>query len=90
MKSLTFDAAPHHVLIVDGQRVHGGQDFTVTDERAEELLANPSVTIARAANELQKLSRERLNELAAEAGIADPESLPNKDAVVTAIEAQAA
>jgi hypothetical protein len=88
VKTLTFNAPAHHTLVVDGERVQGGQDFTVADDRAEQLLADPHVAIAQAANELSKLTRERLNELAAEAGVEDPGSLPNKDAVIAALEDQ--
>ncbi len=38
------------------------------------------------AAELKKLPRDDLNEAAADAGVPDPEALPNKDAVIEAIE----
>lgn len=39
------------------------------------------------ADDLTKLKRDDLNEIAAEAGVPNPDDLPNKDAVVEAIEA---
>ncbi len=39
------------------------------------------------AEDLTKLKRDDLNEIAADAGVPNPDELPNKDAVVDAIEA---
>lgn len=40
--------------------------------------------------DLASMSRDDLNAKAAEAGIADPDKLPNRDAVIAALEAQGA
>lgn len=100
MRYLTFQAPPHHTFNVDGEIYHGGETFAVEDEeRALELLTQPwlpvveanPVTVALAAlgtaaeeAMLDKLSRSELDDLARERGI-DPERLPNKAAVIAAL-----
>ena len=45
MKTLIFDAPPHHKLILDpdkpDEKVQGGVPFEVSEHRAAELLKNP-------------------------------------------------
>lgn len=74
------------VLAEGGKRVPDGGEFTVSAERAAELLRRPDVVEAHAAVDLPRLTRSELDQIAAEAGVEAPESLPNKDAVIAAIQ----
>lgn len=87
MKILLYDAPADHTLVENGKVIHGGQEFGVSDERAEDLLTQPylSVREVEQAESLSDLTRERLNELAEELGVDAPEKLQNKDAVIAAI-----
>lgn len=42
---LIFDGRPHHTLNVDGETVHGQEEFEVSDERGAELLAQPGLRV---------------------------------------------
>jgi hypothetical protein len=46
MKLLRYDAPPRHVLVEEGRQIHGGEEFEVTNERAEELLTNPHLAVS--------------------------------------------
>jgi hypothetical protein len=87
MKRLRFDQPSSHVLIENGERIHGGGEFFATDERALELLTDPHVRIVEAVKtaKLERLGRSKLDALARERGVAEPETLPNKAAVIAAI-----
>lgn len=88
MTRIQFNAPAHHKLEVDGEIVaYGGQETDVDEAVADSLIAEPSNGVTVARSTLASKSREDLNKLAAEAGVTDPESLPNKDAVIAAIEA---
>ena len=88
MRTIRFNAPSHHVLEVGDQTVHGGEELLVTDDVAAELLTAPYIDVTEVEGEgiSTSLPRERLNELAEQAGVGNPEDLPNKDAVITAIE----
>lgn len=86
MKTLVFDAAPKHVLVVEGQQVHGGEELRVRDELAARLLASPYTPVS--IRDLTSLHRDELNRLAEQAGIDHPDDLPNKDAVIEALHTQ--
>lgn len=83
-RRLKFDAPTHHMLVVDGQEVTGGRMFTVSDERAEELIADPNVPIAGA---LRDLTRPQLDDLAEQAGLV-PSDFRTKQDVIDALENQ--
>lgn len=86
MKELVFYAR-NGVLKEAGEEILPGVPFTVSDERAEELLTDLSIDVREIVRGgLKALSREELNELAAEHGVSDPEALPNKQAVIDQIE----
>ena len=86
MKRLIFEAPSNHYLNEDGEQIPGGGEFTVTDERAEQLLADVHVPVVEAPeSDLIELTRADLNAKATELGVEQPERLPNKDAVLTAI-----
>lgn len=86
-----FQAPAHHTLNIGDRTVHGGEVFTVEDEeRALELLTQPGLTVvevpaALAAAAHEGLSRTALDSLAREHGIEEPERLPNKAAVIAAL-----
>lgn len=94
MKQLVFDADPRDVLIYDPdasppKSVHGGESFSVTDDRALEFLTNPAIPIKEAENKLEALSRPELEALASDAGVKDPANktvYPNKDSLIAALE----
>lgn len=69
-------------LLENGQYILPGERFDATDQRAAELLANPHASVQIAQGEYSHLTRDELNQLAEKAGVSDPESLPNKQAVV--------
>lgn len=84
---LIYDAPAHHVLVEDGQRVPGGGEFTATEDRAA-YLRDHGIPVREAKaveRELHELSRAELDARAAQAGIPDPENLPNKAAVIAAL-----
>lgn len=90
MKRLIFHADPQHVLVEGDQRISGGDEFTVSDDRALELLTDPALTVLEAPDaDLFALTREQLNERAAASGIADPETYRNKGELIEAIDALA-
>ena len=86
MKTLIFNAPPHHVLDEGGELIHGGGEFSADDDRAEELLTQPNLSVVEkpAEIDLTALTRRQLDEIAAERGI-DASALPNRDAVVAAL-----
>lgn len=92
-QTLVFDAPPAQKLYYtgkgedeDGPFVHGGEEFTVSEDQALEFLTNPHIPIKEVERELIKLSRERLNTIAEEVGVEDPEGFKNKEELVAAIE----
>lgn len=90
MKRLIYHADPQHVLVEGDQRISGGDEFTVSDDRALELLTDPSLTILEAPDaDLFQLTRPQLDEHARVAGIADPEKYRNKGELIEAIDALA-
>lgn len=81
-------ASPGRYTVTGSQPVLGhrpGETFTATlpQDREARLLA--SGAIALAVDELDRLTRDDLNLLAAEHGVSDPEQYPNKQAVIDAI-----
>lgn len=46
MKTLIFDADVTHRLLEGGKEVVGGESFTVSEKRAAQLLADPSVPVS--------------------------------------------
>lgn len=89
MKTLTFQGGlnPDDTFeYQSGKSVKRGEQFTVSDGLALELLTNPAYAplIAEVEQELNKLSRSKLDELAAEVGL-DPEAYKTKDELVAAI-----
>lgn len=84
MKTLKFNAPAHHTLVEDDEEVAGGETFKVTDERALELLTQPGIDVSEVG--ASKRTRDEWNKLAREAGVEDPEKLPNIPAVEAAIE----
>lgn len=66
--------------------VRVGEEFTVSDDRALELLTNPAIAplIQEVEQELSKLSRPQLDKLASDAGF-DPGTFATKEAVVAAL-----
>ena len=99
MKTIRNTAPSHHRTIFrlpGGEEVvlHGGEAAEVPDELAEELATQPGLDIeiveASPGEELERLTRAQLNELAESLGL-DPSGYRTKDAVSAAIrEAQAA
>jgi hypothetical protein len=83
MKTLRFNAEPHHVFLEGDEAIHGGQTFDVADHRAAELLAVPAnnVTPALPANP----KRAEVDEFLVNAGL-DPKDYPNINAAVAALE----
>lgn len=80
MKRLIWTGAGR--LLEDGEYYQTGEFLEVNDDRAAELLANPAVSVEIAHSDYAHLSRDELNKLAQKAGVSDPESLPNKQAVI--------
>lgn len=79
MKTLRFNAPSHHRLFPegrDGPVVYGGETFTHEDvlPHCEEVVTG-----------LSHYTRLELNELAEQSGIDDPAALPDKAAVIAAI-----
>lgn len=85
-KTLTFDADPKHLLEVDGHTVVGGEQFTVTDARALQLLADQSIPLKEETQELSKLTRQKLDDLARDRGL-NPDEYGSKTELIEAIEA---
>ena len=46
MPDLRFNAPPHHVLVVDGESIPGGEARPVSAEAAERALADPSIDVS--------------------------------------------
>lgn len=87
MKELVLHARPSTVLNEDGKLIGPHQPFIVSEDRALELLTDPRLDIREVdSSGLNGLTRGELNSLAAGQGIADAEALPNKQAVIDAIE----
>jgi len=86
MKTLTFAADPKDLLEVDGETVAGGESFTVSDERAAELLADASIPLKEGTRQLSKLTRAQLEDLALERGL-NPGEYSNKPELIAALEA---
>lgn len=87
MKRLRFEARPEDRLQEGDQLIAGGDEFTVTDERAAELLAIPGLVSEPAeVIDLHDKTRAELNDLARQSGIEAPEKLRNIPAVIAAIE----
>lgn len=84
MKTLRFEAPEAHVLIEDGKTYNGGDELTVTDDRALELLTQPGLSLSEVG--AGKRTRQEWNELAERAGVPDPEALPSIGAVEAAID----
>jgi hypothetical protein len=88
--TFVFDAEPHHRLILDESKpdevIYGGQEFTVGSERAVALLADPSLPLKEAQQQLGKLSRDELHDVAAAAGVDSPEQFGTKADLIDAIE----
>lgn len=86
-----LEIVPREYEVVGPREVHGakpGEKFlaslTVGQEAA--LLEGGHIEVAGDDGGLEKRSREDLNVLARSTGVADPEKLPNKQAVIDAIE----
>lgn len=88
MIRLVYEAAGRQILLEDGERIPAGGKFTVSDERAAQLLADPLIPVRIADGDLRHLQRSELDELAADAGVPEPEDLPNKAAVIAALTSQ--
>lgn len=96
MRSLTYNARPHHILLEGGQEIHGGEEFTVSHKRAAELLADTTVSVTDLpgqiltadTDDLKQLSRSALNDLAAKAGVEKPDKLRNKEQLIDALQAR--
>lgn len=87
MKTLRYLAPVRNILRPEGPEgpvVHGGGTWTCPNDRAEEHLTSPHYDVEEVGGGSK--SRAELNDLAAQAGVDDPETLPNKDAVIAAIE----
>jgi hypothetical protein len=85
MRYLVFTGSENERLEEDGKLVASGEEFGVSDARAEQLLADPNVAVYPAPDDdLQRLTREKLDDLASQAGL-DPTQYPNKDAVIAAL-----
>lgn len=71
--------------------VLGNEPGTVFDAdldsvQEERLLASGALSVGDTQPSLNDLSRDELNELALEKGVLNPDNLPSKKAVITAIE----
>lgn len=85
MRYLIFAGRENERLQEGDKLISPGDEFEVTEERADQLLADPNVVVFAAPDDdLQRLSRPKLDELAAEAGL-DPKQYPNKDALIDAL-----
>lgn len=86
MRRLIYNAPEHHVLQEGGEDIPGGGEFAVTNARADELLADRTVSVSEAADsDLANLTREDLNQVAERAGVESPADMQNKQAVLDAI-----
>lgn len=87
MKTLIFNAPPQDKLVEGDDTISGGETFKVSEERAEELLTNPTVDVSEYAGEasLKRLTKPQLVELAEERDI-DVSSCKTKDDLIEAIE----
>lgn len=86
MRRLIYNAPAHHVLQEGGEDVPGGGEFAVSNSRAEQLLADRTVSVFEAPDsDLANLKREELDAIAEQAGVESPAELPNKQAVLDAI-----
>lgn len=76
MRRLIYNAAEHHTLDEGGKSIHGGEEFAVSNSRAEQLLADLTVSVYEAPDsDLANLKREELDAIAeAEATIPQPEA----------------
>ncbi|MGH3029275.1 MAG: Rho termination factor N-terminal domain-containing protein [Gaiellaceae bacterium] len=95
MTLVKFNAPAHHTLEVDDRVIHGGATVELSDEIAEEMLTNPYTACsevdpvefaAEREADLSKRTRTELEDLAEQAGVENPSGLPNKPAVIAAIE----
>lgn len=88
--SFVFDAPEHHRLLLDESKseevIFGGDEFTVSAERAAELLAQPSLRIREKSQTLDRLTRSELEGLASAAGVGHPEDFGTKADLIDAIE----
>lgn len=83
MRSLKFNAEPHHRLEVGDQVVEGGETFDVSEEQAEVLLSDPQYNVSP--GNLRSLKRPEIDELLVKASL-DPDDYPSKDAAIAALE----
>lgn len=81
---LTFAAPPEHTLVIDGEELKGGEEFSVSQERAIQIITSREVPVANGAEVLAKLSGEKLGETARDIGL-DPEGFENKAELAEAL-----
>ena len=93
------NAPSHHRLIVGDKEIFGGEKAYVSEEVALDLATAPYIDIeilsegfevpdaaAEPERTLEDLSRTELNQRAIDAGVDQPEQLPNKGEVIASIE----
>lgn len=85
MKTIRFNAPAHHTLLVGDRVIAGGTTVALPDDQADELLTAPYVDMTEVEENLGALDRGALDEFAGQAGVEDPAALPNKNAVIAAI-----
>lgn len=89
-----LEIMPRAYRVIGGNEVFGAKpgsvvDLALTKGREEALLYSGNLERAEEADlddDLHSLKRQDLNEVARERGVEEPEKLPNKKAVVRAIE----
>lgn len=93
---LILDRPYRYTIKVNGGTVHGSEPFEVGDYRAQKLMARyPQLRVATVSDlgasapedALSAMSRPDLDAHAESLGVADPQKLPNKGAVIDAIRA---
>lgn len=78
--TVSFDAEPHHILDVDGEQYHGGEEFTLDTQKVAELVkANIPLRY-----DPESLSRSDLEEIAQAQGV-DPGEHKSKADLATAL-----
>ena len=80
----TFDGQYNETLSEAGGEYRQGDEINLSDKRAQELL-DAGIKLTVKPSDLAALSRKDLNAKAARLGIENPGDLPNKDAVIAAI-----
>lgn len=84
---LRFDAPPHHDLVLPefDNPISGGQEFDLPDDRAGQVLADPTLSVVEAAQDsLAGRTRAELDQLAAGRGL-DPKDFRTKQDVIDAL-----